>query len=345
MKQLKPTASQLRRLIGNPEAYAAANEDGSWYPIEGKCDWETVLDSHVAQRATIGTYVLWGDKAKTLVFDLDEGEGDLEKAEGLVVELARLGVPRRSMGVEFSGRKGYHVWVVLADYTLAKDLRRLGRIVLGLAGIKCEVFPKQDEAKKLGNLVKLPGGRHPVSKKENNFIDRVPQPMSMQVWQRLVGKLPPEPEPPKHNGNGDDSGLLPCVQMAADGVEEGSRNHALYHYAVLLRGSHRVPDDAVDSLVRAAAVRCDPPYEGPELDALIESSRNGGPICDQLDTPCGQRCVRNKQRLRPTRQGELKQARPGWVVPMEVEEREGAKVRLRHPDLSSGGLVTVDNDG
>ena len=339
---LKPTAGQLERLTGNPLAYALQTSDGSWFPVEEPnwTDPEGILSAHLDKAHTVGTYVLWGDKARTLVFDLDEGEGDLEKAEGLVDELARLGVPRRSVGIEYSGRKGYHVWVVLADYTQAKDLRRLGRIVLGLAGISCEVFPKQDEAKKLGNLVKLPGGIHQVSKKENNFIDRVPQPMSMQVWKRILGALPPEPEPPKRNGNGDDSGLLPCVQQVAEGVEDGNRNNALYHYAVLLRGSHRVPDEAVDALVRQAAEKCDPPYDGPELEALIESSRQGGPLCDQLGTPCEGRCVRNK--MRPVQAGELKRASAGSTVTVVVKKREGGKVRLTHPDIKAGGMVTTD---
>lgn len=340
---VKPTAYQLRKMVGNPEAFAYQTEDGSWYPQNTAISAGDLM-AHLRHENTYGTYVLWGDKAKTLVFDIDNEEDGLEKAYGIRDELVRLGCPQRSVGVEFSGRKGYHVWFVLADYTLAKDLRRLGRIVLGLCGVSCEVFPKQDEAQKLGNLIKLPGGLHQVSKKENNFLDRVPQPCSMQVWKRLVGKLPPEPDRPRRNGSGDeDSGLLPCLQVVEEGVPDGNRNRTLYHYAVLLRGSHRVPDEAVERLVRDAAEKCDPPYEGPELEALLESSRNGGPLCGDLGNPCGARCVRNRFGGGSAAEGALKKAKPGTAVTVNVQEREGAKVRLFHPDLKSGGLVTVED--
>lgn len=340
---MKPTVQQLKNLIGNPEAFAEQNRDGSWYPIEQPISIGD-LTAHLNLGGTFGTYVLNGDKARTLVFDLDEGDGDLEKAEGIRDELVRLGVPRRSVGVEFSGRKGYHVWMVVADYVPAKDLRRLGRIVLRLCDISCEVFPKQDEAKKLGNLVKLPGGIHQVSGKENNFIDRVPMPMSVQVWQRIADSLPAEPEPQRrHSGGGEEVDLLPCIAEVAEGVGEGKRNTALYHYAVLLRGSKRVPEEAVDYLVRQAAEACDPPYEGPELDALIESSKQGGPVCDQLGTPCEGRCVRNKQPKGGTPcEGQLLKARDGAVVPVTVTKDPSSRVvTISHPDIRAGGKVRI----
>lgn len=341
---VKPTVSQLMSLIGNPDAYAMQQEDGSWFPNEQPVS-ERLLRKHSEEAYTVGTYILKGDQAKTLVFDLDEGGETLAQAEGIRDELVRLGVPPRSIGIEFSGQKGHHVWVVLADYVLAKDLRRLGRLVLGITGLQCEVFPKQDAAKKLGNLVKLPGGIHQVSKKENNFVDQVPRPMSVQVLDRILKDLPQEPDKPKRFYEGDDQ-VVPCLSHISSGISEGGRNISLYHYAVLLRGSKRVTEEGVDLLVRAAAAKCDPPYDGEELDALLESSKEGGPLCDSLpeEVRCPiDRCVRQARnggglQVRP---GQLRGCAVGDPVVVEVQDKSGKLVTIGHPDIKSGGKVAV----
>ena len=342
---IKAGVNQLIKLVGNPFAYASQQPDGTWVPNEWSGDWHELLQGHYGGKYTVGTYVLRGDQARTLVFDLDSGEADLEKAEAIQTEAIRLGVPKRSTGIEFSGNKGYHVWVVVADYVPAKELRHLGRTILNLLEYECEVFPKQDEAKKLGNLVKLPCGIHQVSGKENNFVDRVPAPMSKQVWTKIVKGLPPLPKP-KPKFEDIPEGVLPCMAHIAKGAPQGHRNNALYHYASLLRGTNRLTDEAVDLLVRDAAAKCDPPYSGWELEQLIESSKTGGPLCDSL--PEGIRCpaemcVKNsrKGKALATRKGQLKMAQKGEGVVMEVTEKNGGTVQLDHPDLKAGGTVAV----
>jgi hypothetical protein len=345
--QLKVNANHLLRMVGNPSAYAVQNPDGTWYPVRKKLDTH-VVQRHQSYETTVGTYVLWEDKAKTLVFDLDEGGETLEQAQGIKDELVRLGVPARSIGIEFSGRKGHHVWVVLADYVQAKELRRLGRVVLALTGLQCEVFPKQDSARDLGNLVKLPGGIHQVTKKPNDFIGNIPQPMSVQVIERILAELPPEPEKVKVYEGMD--GVVPCLSHIAAGVASGGRNIALYHYAVLLRGSHRVTDEGVEMLVRAAAKLCDPPYgsdpqEQEELDGLLESSKNGGPLCESLPDAlrCDpEQCVKtSKAGALRCRAGQLRGATVGEGVVVAVAAKRGDVVTLEHPDIRAGGKVSV----
>lgn len=94
-----------------------------------------VLASHKDTSNTVGTYLLDGDKARTLVFDIDNEDNALEQAQAIREELVRLGFPKRSVGIEFSGRKGYHVWLVLGDYVAAADLRRVGRVCLAAIGL------------------------------------------------------------------------------------------------------------------------------------------------------------------------------------------------------------------
>lgn len=354
----RPTIGQLRRLVGNPDAYAVQHEDGTWHPVRTP-SWskgDTVLKDHLSGAATVGTYVLNGDKTKTLVFDLDDPDdpGLLEKAEGIRDELVRLGVPERATLIEFSGRKGYHVWVVAADWVEAKFFRHLGASVLALTGLDCEVFPKQDSVKDLGNLIKLPFGMHRVVMKRSKLVTKFPVPASTQVLQKVFDELGPPPERAKRTYEGPDD-VLGCVANIAAGVADGSRNTALYQYAVLLRGSHRVPDEQVDMLVRDAASKCDPPYgtfaESVELDNLLESSRVGGPVCEQLpdDIRCDDCvCVKKQagQGLRP-RAGALKYAGKGQGVVVNVEETrktgdgEGHLITFGHPDIKSGGKARV----
>ena len=48
--------------------------------------------------------------------------------------------------VERSKSKGYHVWSLLSDWMSARDVRRIAKHVIQLAGFppSLEVFPKQD---------------------------------------------------------------------------------------------------------------------------------------------------------------------------------------------------------
>ena len=131
---MKPNLSQLKRLVGNPDAYALQNKDGSWRPMREPLT-DSVLNRHLSLGHTVGTYVVYGDLARTLVLDIDDEEDTLAVSEALVGALEELGVPRTSMAVEFSGKKGHHVWVVLQEYRPAAELRRVGRAACVMAGV------------------------------------------------------------------------------------------------------------------------------------------------------------------------------------------------------------------
>lgn len=78
--------------------------------------------------------------------------------------------------LEFSGRKGYHVWILFDEPTNATFARqlvtsRLNRVKLP----RLEVFPKQtelSESLKYGNLVKIPFATHKVSKQKSYLIQK-----------------------------------------------------------------------------------------------------------------------------------------------------------------------------
>ncbi len=325
-----PTLEQLWDLVGNPDAYSVQHEDGAYYPVRQPITDE-LLEAHLRQEITIGTYighVVDGRTvAKTLCLDVDSG--DYGEAERLVAALNSLGVPATSVGVEESGRKGYHVWVPLAESVPNADLRRLGRATLLLAGVDCEVYPKQDEVRDLGNLVKLPGSIHRVSGKLASFLSAIPVPVQRRSWERVIEGLPAE----QGRSKGSSPVRYKCMEeIQNEGVTEGSRNIQLFHLATMLRRAG-VVDTNVERIIHAANELGDP-LDDAEVEALLESSKSSGPICGQLpgSRHCGEACVTQRTAGLSTRTGQLRWAGAGEKVVVQIKDRHGNIVELEHPD-------------
>jgi hypothetical protein len=333
---------QLRRLVGNPDAYALQHEDGTWEPVRKPLD-DAVLAGHLSRRYTVGTYIghvigyqeadAWTG-ARTLVLDFDTGGESLEQAKGAHTALLDLGVPNTSMGIEFSGRKGHHVWVVLGEYVPNSQLRRLGRAALALAGLpsNTEVFPKQDEVRDLGNLVKLPGGIHAVTHQPNDFVGIVPMPMLAPAWAKVVAGLPEEV---RARSTGPVDNRFPCISTIQQGVTEGGRNIQLFHLAAMFR-RHGAEDDLVEAILHHINERGDP-LDDAELESIVRSSAHSGPICGQLPQDmqdgCGDYCIRARLAGLNTRPGQVRNAQVGESVVVTLASREEDKVSFAHDDL------------
>lgn len=327
---------QLRRLVGNPDAYALQHEDGSWEPVR-KTLHDSVLVDHLARRHTVGTYIGHGSPtvSRTLVLDFDSGdEASRVEASNAAEALRQLGVPAGCIGIEFSGRKGHHVWVVLREYVANRDLRRLGRAALALADLPAatEVFPKQDEVRDLGNLVKLPGGIHQVTKAPNDFVGPIPTPMLPPVFVRVIAALPAE-QRAQHVGPVDNR--FPCIGTIQKGVTEGGRNIQLFHLAAMFR-RHGAEDDLIRSILAHVNELGDPLDEA-ELESIVRSSAASGPICGQLpqdmQDDCGDYCIRARLAGLTTRPGQVRGAQVGESVVVTLAEREGDLVMFEHDDL------------
>lgn len=318
---------KLSDLIGNPDCYAIQKEDGSWLPQDRPLD-HSILAAHKDGSLTAGTYVLYGDKARTLVFDLDSENARLG-ADEIKAALEDLGVPEECIGIEFSGRKGYHVWVILGGMVPASELRRIGRATLALAGVDCEVFPKQDSAVKYGNLIKLPMGVHRVTGKRNDWVTPPKRKLGKGEYQNLLSALPPEPT--KVRGTGYDP--FPCLATIQDGISEGGRNNALFHLAVMLRRGGLAEENLVEVLHRTNA-KNEPPMSDSEVDTIIESSKTSGPLCSTMpdDLHCGDACIVKRAAGLVVKPGQVRHAAPGQNVVVTCTNRVGKLVELDHPD-------------
>lgn len=334
--------AQLKRLVGNPDAYARQNEDGSWTPVREPLT-DSVLRGHVARRWTIGTYVghVVNDKetrrqvtmSRTLVLDFDSGEQAEQEASMAHTALLQLGFSNGQVGIEFSGKKGYHVWVVLQAYRPNAELRRVGRAVLAMAGLpqSTEVFPKQDDVRDLGNLVKLPGGIHQVSKKPNDFIGTVPAPVPVVVWERVLASLPAE-QVARHTGPVQNR--FPCLSIIQEGVSE-TRNIQLFHLATMFR-RHGAEEDLVRTILQHVNELGDP-LDDSELEELVRNSAHSGPVCHQLpgdvEAECGEYCIKQRTSGLYTRPGQVRHAAEGESVVVRIESREQGVVTFAHDDI------------
>lgn len=173
---------QLTDLYFNGTLYYATGQerDGgvSYSPTEGKPS-EEQLAEHLAGDLVLGSYTLLADSTVRWIC-LDVDSTDLQKAKNITEEISDL-LGNTPHAIEFSGNKGYHVWIFLQEPVEASRAKAWGLRLREAVGAPAsgdphvEVFPKQDlltPSSPMGNLVKVPLGVHPKTRKQSMFVDR-----------------------------------------------------------------------------------------------------------------------------------------------------------------------------
>ena len=148
-----------------------------------------ILQDHLRGIITIGCFQIDPNtnKVKWICFDFD---GDLDeefsKAKELFLKLKNKGFKPL---MEFSGRRGYHVWLFIEpiDASIAKEFA----LEISKETKPHELFPKQDklEINGFGSQVKLPLGIHRVSRKWSYFFDENLQRLSQEEGKTLLIKI------------------------------------------------------------------------------------------------------------------------------------------------------------
>jgi len=138
---------------------------------------ETTVEAHLSGDYAIGAYTLRQDNTVLwMCFDVDSIE--LSKARDFTLKLSNL-LQDIPLSIEFSGGKGYHVWIFFSKPAPAENVRALAvemREAIGAdtsGDTHVEIFPKQDkltDSNPLGNLVKVPLGLHPVTGAKSVFV-------------------------------------------------------------------------------------------------------------------------------------------------------------------------------
>lgn len=309
--------------IGNPDAYAIQNKDGSYTPVRSQLDAGLLAD-HIAGVTTLGTYVVHYDKARFFVFDIDDH--DLLMAKQLAEECSKRGL---HAGIEFSGRKGFHVWVLFDQWVSAADMQRLAKDIAATVGFNGEVFPKQGAARDLGSLIKLPLGKHAVTGNKSRFLME-PQVNPITRFVTEFDKLP-APAPATRNRLGQK-----CIDSIQDDPPKpGTRNDLYFHFACFMRrnGLH---DEAIRAVLEELWLDPDPG----EIDSVVANSEFSGPRCDSVpaDRHCGAECIKQKAKGLSVRAGQLKHAMPGELIVVRVGGKLSPSdkvVNIEHDDAEA----------
>jgi len=162
--------------IGGKRARSDGKEESIYNPVMS-VPKASEIEKHLIGDMVMGAYTLRQDNTVMwMCFDVDST--DLQAAKDLTLKLSNF-LQEVPHAIEFSGNKGYHVWLFFGKPVPAENVRAIGAEIREQIGGKIggdphiEIFPKQDkltESNPLGNLVKLPLGLHPVSKNRSCFI-------------------------------------------------------------------------------------------------------------------------------------------------------------------------------
>lgn len=153
--------------IVRDDCFPMQKEDVNEYTVIKGHFSDEIIRSHLRGSLTAGSFQIdpKTNKVKWICFDFDgELSVEFEKAKQLYNRLKDKGY---NPLLEFSGRRGYHIWLFVepVDAALARKFAHQAAEGIEVS----EIFPKQDRIKEnqFGGQVKIPLGVHRVSHKRS----------------------------------------------------------------------------------------------------------------------------------------------------------------------------------
>lgn len=156
---------------------------GMWYDLVEKPIDENLLLQHLEGSVVLGSYpILTDNTVRWLGWDIDSA-GDIQLARKICTQI--LGrISYLPYAVEYSGNKGYHVFLFLSEPMSASQAKEVAEWVRDIEKLPksgnphVEVYPKQgflgdstDQRKAVGNLLKIPLGLHLLSHNRSCFVN------------------------------------------------------------------------------------------------------------------------------------------------------------------------------
>lgn len=368
------------RFVNRDDVFAEQQATGAYLPVPRPIDYGDV-QAHLDGDKSYGTYVIDPENQTVsyVVFDLDIND---EVALATLCGLVESMVIRTTQGdmdsiqsllCEFSGNKGYHVWVFFDEPIAAHTARRWVSAAFtnswkeaanenGWPG-ELEVFPKQDEVAEggYGNLVKLPLGIHQVSQQRSRIVGCRNWPTDLldlrglpsEDVNRFVADLPPE-EKSHRRERREPTGDYPaspfaCIDLIMhEGVGSGYRDNAMFHLALYLYG-HGIEQDIAEDIALRANERFDPPMEERAVLSKVRSAYTGryeGARCgsDWLAEICPGPCNEG-WRVAQTKSGGLSNAQVSTPVEVEVtavsKSKGRTRIKVSHPDAENEATFVI----
>ena len=164
------------KFINRDDSFAVMREGLNEYFVIKEILTPDILLKHIKGDITIGIFQISQDnKVRWICWDFDSDEN--KTLEDVFEDAKKLYLFLKENGynplLEFSGHRGYHVWI-FCDKVNAEDAKLFAeRMVKEVKVNPHEIFPKQIELnrKGYGSMVKLPLGIHKVSNRRSFFYD------------------------------------------------------------------------------------------------------------------------------------------------------------------------------
>jgi len=306
------------RLVQREDCFARQNGDGSYALVKSPLTDRAIL-SHLRGEETVGLLTYSDGTTQWVCIDVDIRRS--AAVESIHEKLHQLSIPSLT---EFSGCKGFHVWVFFDRPYPNAAARALGKIL----SESHEVFPKQERISKgcYGSFIKAPLGRHRVTGEWCLFMDndlsQIETPYealaavpSVDLLDLLKRCDPQSATEGKEKKSFDDTSsesprgkfpspflLKDCVsQCLLTGTIPGHRNVAAHILATELRRVGLAEESTLHLLVESWNPKNLPPLEPAELRSVVRSvygrspfeygCRPEGPLRQTIECLGEKRCV------------------------------------------------------
>jgi P4 family phage/plasmid primase-like protien len=276
---------------GRTDDFAEQIETGKYHRLGRRMEDKDIGD-HLSGSKSYGMYLISPENNTCwhTVIDIDVlDEAVLKK---VIEAVLYIGIERKQILVEFSGGKGYHIWIGFENAVEASKARNLGQIVLTLTKIKekVEIFPKQERIEKdgYGSLIKLPLGIHKKAGKSSYFLDNDLKPIERwQDYLKAVKKVDNRQVESILKQFGDvivdkpvisknEHQNLPCFKSIMEtGVSEGKRDNIAFKLAIYLKNQGITPG-LILTMLREWNKQNKPPLNGHEIIAKLKSAYSHG---------------------------------------------------------------------
>jgi hypothetical protein len=281
------------RFVQREDCYPLQRADGHYGLVRGSLT-DGAIVGHLKGKHTIGLYPAPAGTTKWICIDIDI----LEPAAVLTAR-ERLGECEIPYLTEFSGNKGFHLWVFFSQPSPNRIARSLGQAITS----DHEVFPKQDQIPPIGygNFVKAPLGIHQVTKDwclfVNDDLTQLENPYEVlesvqtidptqtikekfpEEWDR-INQRAPGPAVSSPRGTREISRppfLKDCLQQQLrEGTQKGKRNKVGHILASELRSTGLPKNQTYQILSRIWNPHNQPPLAARELHALVNAAYTKG---------------------------------------------------------------------
>lgn len=257
---------------GNPYHALAkpARDGGAWYDLVKGALTVEMLEEHLSGEVTLGSYpVLEDNTVKWLGWDIDSNDRETARsmAQRIISQIEHL-----PYVVEFSGGKGYHIFLFLTHPITAKQAKELTEHIRDIEGLPkagkeghVECYPKQavlqagaDKRKGVGNLIKIPLSKHPTRHSWSVFVN------PDNNWEDGPIRSPEEvltfrvhPDQLKQLMLGDMDKMEQIAQAVAKDWSDGKRHEVSLYLAGYLASRSWPLDQTLELINRVCAITGD----------------------------------------------------------------------------------------